>query len=546
MSYIVATYSVNIGSTQEARSKTSITDVLSLLVDNTSKEISPRDVRDAIFSAWESSVIRYSSNGNYPYIGIDRTDVKDIKLFLGKKTHSSSLIITDDLVSNDTDIFFYNLKSDSATNQDLKISLLSGTSSAMHYLAPYLKSSYVASPEALSLDIVNPATYGTVGIQSGLSASITINNLTWPSRNYINNLVANPSNASASSASDLFLAVRSGGSIELLTYASGGGTLGSPGIATTIFGSPATLNGYSLEYTNLTPTVATFGGVSLGSTFSNVPLIDMISQMLYPYLEPVSTLTINSIDYGSGAVSLSYNNTVERKQQPTSTPAITINYSFTLTKRTNNISSTNFSLKREGTAFAPSGGWPSITLSGSGLVNQSYTGYSIGINGSSIAGGSTTNRNVFTFSLYASDGTSGLTSSTYFEVVYPYFYGFATTASTTGIASNQLGTDYSNGYIVKRIDKKTNQTLAVNSYALPGDVGYLHFMYPAIYGTLSSIQDGNDFVEYTHNSAGVWTYSSISITHPNGSSYWSGVNYYIYRKTIVTLIPPSQNYKFNF
>ena len=546
MPYTIATYSINVGTSQESQSKTSITDVLSILLDNTSKEITPRDVRDAIFSSWESSVIRYTSNGTYPYIGIDRGDVKDIKLFLGKKSHSSSLIMTDDLINSDTDIFFFNLKSDSAVTQDLKIGFLAGASPSMYYTSPYLKSSYVSSNGGyISLDLVNPATYGTIGIQSGFSASITINNLTWPSRNYINNLVANPSNALSASASDLFLAVRSSGAIELLTYSSNGGTLGSPGSPTTILGSPVTVNGNSLEYTNLTPIVATFGGISIGSTFSNVSLIDMISAMLYPYLEPLSTLTINSVDYGSGPVPLSYNNTVERKHQPNSTPAITINYGFTITKRTFNVSTTNFLLKREVTTFSPSGGWPIITLSGSGLLTQTYTGYSVGINGSLIASG-TNVRNIFTFSCNVSDGTSSSTASTFFETVYPYFYGFGTTASTTSIMSNQLGTDYSSGYISKRIDKKTNQILSVNSYALPNDEGYLHFMYPAVYGTLSNIQDGNDYVEYSHGSSGIWTYATVSITHPNGSSYWTGVNYYVYRKTVLSLVPPSQNYKFNF
>ena len=546
MPYTIATYSINVGTSQESQSKTSITDVLSILLDNTSKEITPRDVRDAIFSSWESSVIRYTSNGTYPYIGIDRGDVKDIKLFLGKKSHSSSLIMTDDLINSDTDIFFFNLKSDSAVTQDLKIGFLAGASPSMYYTSPYLKSSYVSSNGGyISLDLVNPATYGTIGIQSGFSASITINNLTWPSRNYINNLVANPSNALSASASDLFLAVRSSGAIELLTYSSNGGTLGSPGSPTTILGSPVTVNGNSLEYTNLTPIVATFGGISIGSTFSNVSLIDMISAMLYPYLEPLSTLTINSVDYGSGPVPLSYNNTVERKHQPNSTPAITINYGFTITKRTFNVSTTTFTLVREVTAFSPSGGWPIITLSGSGLLTQTYTGYSVGINGSLIASG-TNVRNIFTFSCNVSDGTSSSTASTFFETVYPYFYGFGTTASTTSIMSNQLGTDYSSGYISKRIDKKTNQILSVNSYALPSDEGYLHFMYPADYGTLSNIQDGNDYVEYSHGSSGIWTYATVSITHPNGSSYWTGVNYYVYRKTVLSLVPPSQNYKFNF
>ena len=100
MPFIVPTYSVSPGTSQEASSKASITDVLTVLLDNTSKEITPRDVRDAVFSAWESSVIRYTTDGTTPYIGIDRNDVKDVKLFLGKKDIRSVTEYVEDLLSN--------------------------------------------------------------------------------------------------------------------------------------------------------------------------------------------------------------------------------------------------------------------------------------------------------------------------------------------------------------------------------------------------------------------------------------------------------------
>ena len=62
--------------------------------------------------------------------------------------------------------------------------------------------------------------------------------------------------------------------------------------------------------------------------------------------------------------------------------------------------------------------------------------------------------------------------------------------------------------------------------------------------TLSSIKDGNDFTEYTHNSVGIWTYSQNVLNSP--SSNWSAGNFYVYRKTLSTTVPPSQIYKFNF
>jgi hypothetical protein len=527
MPFIVPTYSVSPGTSQEASSKASITDVLTVLLDNTSKEITPRDVRDAVFSAWESSVIRYTTDGTTPYIGIDRNDVKDVKLFLGKKEISGVTIMSSTLNSSDTDIFLYNTKSDSAVTQDFKMSILAGSSASLFGSAPYIGSRYISSsPSYLSLDIVNPATYGTINIESGSSASITLNNLQFPSPNYITDVTNNPSSASPSTTNDLFLVVRSGQSLELATYQSSGSSLGAPGVQTDIYGSPVNVNGNSLEYTNLNPTVTSIGGISIGSTFSNVALIDMISAILYPYLEPTAILQIVNTSQGS----LSYNNTLERIH--TGSPAITIYYTYTLTKRTYDITSTNFSLFRNSTSFAPGGGWPSTTLSGSGLISQTYTGNSVGIAGSGIS--AYTGKSVFTFSLSPFDGTGSSTASTYFEVVYPYFYGFSSTSSSTDITINT----YAMNETSKRVDTFGSQSLAING------TGYLHFIYPSSYGTISSIKDGNDFTEYTHNSVGIWTYSQNFLDSPD--SYWNNGSFYVYRKTLSTTIPPSQIYKFNF
>jgi len=174
------TYSISSGTTQESDSKQTINEVLGLLPDNTNKEIAPRDVRDAIFSTWESSVIRYTYVLSDEYIGIDRDNVKGKKIFLGKKQISGNDIMSSTLLSlsNDTDIFLYNTKIDSNPSQDFKISLLAGTISSLYPNAPYFASKYVSGVnQYISLEIVNPATYGTVNIQSGSSASLVLNNM---------------------------------------------------------------------------------------------------------------------------------------------------------------------------------------------------------------------------------------------------------------------------------------------------------------------------------------------------------------------------------
>ena len=87
-----ATYSIFPNTTQEANSFNNISDVLTVIPDNTQKLINPRDVRDAIFSNWENTVIRYTSNtSGTQYIGIAREDIKD-KLFFGKKSLHNCLL----------------------------------------------------------------------------------------------------------------------------------------------------------------------------------------------------------------------------------------------------------------------------------------------------------------------------------------------------------------------------------------------------------------------------------------------------------------------
>lgn len=523
------TYSTATGTTQESLSKTLLTDVLGLLPDNTAKEITPRDVRDAIFSTWESSVIRYTNVSGIDYIGIYREDVKDKKIFLGKRQISGSDIMSTTLLGSDTDIFLYNTKLDTFPSQNLKISFLAGTQASLYVEAPYLSSTYVAGGNPhLSLELRNPATYGTINFQSGASASLTLNNLFFPNTQYVSNLISGSVSASQSDASSLFLAVRSGGNIELLTYQSAGNTLGSPGSTTSIFGSPVQVNGYDLEFTDLTPTVATFGGIEIGSTFSNVPLIEMIRQMLYPYLSPLSTIQFNSVtSAGSPSpISLGFNNAVERRHN--TAPTI-VNFTYTLTKRTNNIIQTDIQiLNSNGAVSAPTG----LTLSGTGLQTLSVTdNATIDFNNINVISGF----NPFTFSVTPTDGTQSFTASATLNFVYPYFYGFAATNSNNSVA---IMNDVLPA-IVKRVDIKTNQTLAIS-----GNNEYLYFIYPQIYGTLSTILDGNNFVEYTHGNFGTWTYSQNTLNSPN--SLWSAAQYYVYRKNLPTTVPPSQNYKFNF
>src|SRR5574343_1748558 len=99
----MSTYSINIGPT-EATKLTDINAVLSALPDNTSKLIAPRDVRDAVYTTWETISIKTTSNGTYEYIGIDQLDDLNTprkKMFFGKRTIANSTVMSNGLVTSD-------------------------------------------------------------------------------------------------------------------------------------------------------------------------------------------------------------------------------------------------------------------------------------------------------------------------------------------------------------------------------------------------------------------------------------------------------------
>jgi hypothetical protein len=129
----------------------SIDEVLNQLANNTSKLISPKEVRDAFLTSWSNSIFKithpdlYSNN---PYIGIDTNNPSDRdfkhKILLGKRSNSLSDVMNTNLLDrsiNDTDIFFYNTKEDTDINiNSTKLSILAGDDSNYYQSAPYIES----------------------------------------------------------------------------------------------------------------------------------------------------------------------------------------------------------------------------------------------------------------------------------------------------------------------------------------------------------------------------------------------------------------------
>lgn len=512
------TYSINPGTAQEASSYTQIGDILNLLPDNTQKLISPRDARDAVFSNWENTVFRYTTNSSSDqYIGIARKEVVDVKLFLGKKELTGTSILNSGLISTDTDIFLYNTKSDSAPTQDLKISFLGGDDFSLHTQAPYIEVQKVSGgTPSLNFNIKHNQTYGgDFNFVASNSGRIGLNNdstnrgLIIPSADEISAMAASPGTVSVG---ETLLVRTSGGLLELRDPAIVNSTIGTTGSPTNIYGSPVYVNGYSLEFTDLNPTPVDFGGIPAGSTFSNVPLSEMIRQMLYPYLTPLTSITLPTYireRYEIGDTSTTYN--------------------YVLSKRTDDITSSN--LRISSTVSYQDFAGPLV--SGPGFINQSVSGtftFSFVFMQNNTA--NSYGQRVFTFRVTADDGTSSGTSSQTLKFVYPYFYGFstATPSFTTPFMNSVISND-----LTKSVQDFGNQNVPLNGS------GYLYFCYPSAYGALTSIYDGNGYIV---------TSSFTSSTVANISSpvsEWSGVSYRIYRTTLPVSIPlPTQTYEFNF
>jgi hypothetical protein len=357
---------------------------------------------------------------------------------------------------------------------------------------------------SLGLNLTHNQTFGgDFNFQAGLNGRVSINNLVFPSVNEFATMV--PS-ASASQTGDLFLVRNNSGYVELR---SGGSvnTVGSPGGVTNIYGSPVNVNGYSLEFTDLNPTITDLGGILAGSTFSNVPLVEMLRQLLYPYLGPLTSVSISSFS--------------ERNH----ISGTTSNFTYTLTKRSDDIISSNISVI--GNSVLANYAGPLV--SGPGYISNSYSD-SYTFSGPQIQSNST---GVFTFSVSATDGTQSYTASVSETFVYPYFYGFSATNSMSVIQAT-VGSD-----LTKLVDKFGDETVPL------AGTGYLYYCYPNYYGTLAKIYDGNGFLLWQSGSASSsWTYSTVTINSP--SLLWTS-SYRVFRTTQVVTIPlPSQNYQFNF
>ena len=228
-------------------------------------------------------------------------------------------------------------------------------------------------------------------------------------------------------------------------------------------------------YSNSTPTVNALGGVAANTTFDNMPITDVLTKILYPYVAPVIGNTTSSPNGG-----VFENGSIQTITAVTSS----------VTKKSASISKVEL---LQGSAILKTHG--AIPNGG----NISFTGLSIAINKD------TANKNL-TVKVTDSENKSYTKNTGTFSFVYPYYYG--------AISANTMISEAAMESLNKKIESKGSKawTFTLNNQKAV-------FAYPKSYGVLKSIIDANNFTV-----TDTFTRSELSITGLDGTAQ----SYYIY------------------
>lgn len=241
------------------------------------------------------------------------------------------------------------------------------------------------------------------------------------------------------------------------------------------------------KYTNATPIVTAIGQIEVGETFDEVPVKDMLTKILYPYVKP---LISGSASVGSKVVEKGVTTTV------TSVTA-------TVTKKSEEITSVDL-------------------YNGLTLVESKTEGVA---NGGSIVFTQTINvTDTTTLTVKATDAkpvTVQATAATY-TYVYPFYQG--TVAAGTAMTS-----DVVTG-LTKDVSTKANKTYTYNLADTCAVIAY-----PKAYGALKSVLDGNGF-----DNIASYTQTTVAVTGTDGTAQ----DYYVYVKEPGTATGFALTYKF--
>lgn len=543
-----ATYSINIGQITESSRRDSIFSVLKELPNNTQKQITPRDVRDAFLSTWANSSFKITTPGvlsTKEYIGVDsgNPDSRDIKnkIFLGKRQFGNLDIMTNNLLSSDTDIFFYNTKADNLTQSSTKLSILASTNSGLYEYAPYIESKVNDTDNGFELNIKNPSLFeGPINVTS-LTGRVAINGIVFPT-------LAENSGSASNGKILRYSGTYPNGYLRWDLPTVSVASIGVTGQPTNIYGTTVSVNGYPIEFIENSVVPITVGDIAVGSSFSagsfyngvsyqNWPMTEVVRKILYPYLPPVLTLSCD------------VNSTGKTFAEVGTTPSITITYSVThfARKPSENISQFVITTNQSSVTGTTYTGVP--VLGFSGPPGSIFTGTA------SLSRYSTSTNEVVNFWSYAS--SNGTTDTLGFP------FGFSHSAITSMqyvspivaafVPTNLLNFDLNPTVPLSNSNRSRSlsalvygKTVSSNKIITPypglsqsvlisaTGIGYLYFCVPtnSSWGGLSSlsmVKDPNGYIIHDQSSYtfSALTYSSGVVSTFSPFSYYG--TYRIYR-----------------
>lgn len=513
-----STYSVNLGTQFETYRKPDIVSVLRDLPDNTSKLISPRDVRDAFLTTWASSPIKQTRNtAGDEYIGIDSGNPsdRDIKqrILLGKRGYGNDEVMSESLLnSTDADIFIYNTKLDSESQNVTRMAFLAGTISSLYPTAPYIEAYYDTTK--IDLNIRNQQVNGGINLLSS-TGNVVINGIKFPKV---------IDNSSATNGKILrYVGNYPNGYLKWDDSNVAISQLGSSDVVTNIYGGTVSLNGYELEFVHDEITPIPVGGVPAGTSFSATsfngrkwPMSEVIRKILYPKVPP--TITVSAINQATG---LPY-------AELGLTSSITFDWSLSIFPRNSGEYVTDYYIKsRTGAVDTPAN--PTLAVSGrnfglsfSGSPGTTFTGSVKGL-----VAGSYSSPTFSFYTFFVSD-VPGFTASSFpagfsysatasIAHTYPIYYGFSNQTFNNSVGNNFTNVVSSlNKYIVPYPGLSGSYTIDV-----PGGSGYFYFIHQSSTFTspISKVYDGNGFL--IHDSANVG-FSFFSAASRTGNLGYSG------------------------
>lgn len=518
----MATYSIGVPP-NDATKLQDFQSVLDILPDNTAKLISPKDVRDSAYTIWENIIYKPTNAGGPEYIGMD-SDSYSNKVYFGKKRLNGQYVMNNALLATDIDFFFYNTATNSLGQYNTKVAFMAGTAFGTNL--PYIRAiDFSNSPytNTIDLEIKNTSYYvagssnagGNIILESDWG-NIILNGVRWPDK--ATNLLG--------TQTDYVLKYKwiagspyavwepnSTASISSL-YSSTQVTITSPSVL---------VNNFPLEFSDSLPTPTAFGGIPAGSTFSNVALVEMIRQMLYPYIAPRLTTFLNYTLIEIGDV-VTQNN---------------LRFNWQIIKNsTYSIPNTFMTTPYTGTLPT------NITANGltSGQLTPTFNFGSIQFDTLSA---SYWTSSTWTFSLADTYPTS-VTSSSTIRYVLPWYYGSSLTLATQ---SNAVGSILATNSIpgpnilkkalfdVATATTSSNKVVELTTLIGSTNQAYVYFGYPAVYPDLLNIRDQNGF-----DVTGAFRKFTVTgLNSPGTPLTWGAKDYKFYIYVGVTSAPgPTQ------